>query len=378
MNREILKSAIDDIRASDELKEKILNSMTRKNLPETYAAKYYRQLIAGFASLLLLASIVSIFLNYNVFSPLPKEPRINFTNNESSIAGSSGGDVCEMFLSDGDMYYTDYQNNLYRYNSSVKGGETVSTMEISYASRVFEDIGYIYYSNGSTIFQRNIGKNTSVPLVSGQNIGVNAVRKGLLLYTIAYKDDNSGGFTEFEHHIFDLTSHKDTVLFARSKDSWNFLDFDGETAIADASIKNDSGLFAIDLATRTANKLLDLRVHEGKILNGKFYYTSHDEKGLWCIGLNGDGREPIALPDTNDPSAFVDRITGHGDYLYVADYFDGESHIIQINLQTHQTTILAEGLGPVWKLCTDGKTLYAYDTKSPSDMHGNITVIPLS
>ena len=378
MNKEILKSAIDDIRASDELKEKMLNSMTRKNLPETYAAKYYRQLIAGLASLLLVASVVGICLNYNVFSPLPKEPRMNFTDNESSMAGGSGGDVCEMFLSDGDMYYTDYQNNLYRYNSPTKAGETVSTLEISYASRVFEDRGFIYYSNGSTIFQRDIGKNTSVPLVSGKNIGVNAVRNGLLIYTLAFKDNTSGGFTEFEYHIFDLVSHKDEVLWARSKDSWNFLDFNGETAVADAFTRNDSGLFAIDMATQTPKKLLNLSVHEGKIMNGIFYYTSHVEPGLWSIGLHGDGLAQIPLPSKNDPSAFVERITGYGNYLYVADCFGGENHIIQINLQTHQTAVIIEGLGPVWKLCTDGKTLYTYDTKSPSDMHGTITVIPLS
>ncbi len=377
MNKEILRSVFDDIRASDELKQRIINSITRKNIPQTYAVKYYRQLIIGFASLILVASVVGICFNYNFPPPLPKEPRINFANHESSIGGS-GGDVCEMFLSGGSMYYTDYQDKLYRFNSPTKAGETVSTLEISYASRVFEDRGFIYYSNASTIFQRDIGKNTSVPLVSGKNIGVNAVRNGLLLYTLAFKDDTSGGFTEFEYHIFDLASHKDEVLFARSKDSWNFLDFDGETAVADAFTRNDSGLFAIDMATRTPKKLLNLSVHEGKILNGIFYYTSHDEPGLWRIGLNGNGMSQIPVPDTNDPSAFVDRITGYGDYLYVADCFNGENNIIQINLQTHQTTILAEGLGSVWKLCTDGKTLYAYDTKSPADMHGDITVIPLS
>ncbi|MDD3364652.1 MAG: hypothetical protein PHZ03_06695 [Syntrophomonas sp.] len=129
--------------------------------------------------------------------------------------------------------------------------------------------------------------------------------------------------------------------------------------------------------TRAPKKLLSLRVHEGSIINGKIYYTSHDEKGLWCIGQNGDGKEQIPLPDTNDQSAFVDRITGWGDNLYTAVYLNGENNILQINLQTHQRTKLADGLGRVWRLCTDGKTLYAYDTKSPSDQIGNITVIPL-
>jgi len=376
MNKEILRSAFDDIKASEELKNRILTSMTNKSLPPNYAVKHYRQLIAGIASLILVASVAGVCFNYNVFHPIPKESSINFTNNESSMGGS-GGDICEMFLSDGDMYYTDYQDKLLRFNSSAKAGETVSSLEVKSAALVFEDKGFIYYSNGSTIFQNDIGKNTSVPLISGENIGVNAVRNGLLIYGFSYKDTR-GFFTEFEYHIFDLANQKDTVLFARSETLWNFLDFNGDTAIADASIKDDSGLFAIDMTTRTTNKLLDLRVHEGKIINGIFYYTSHDEQGLWRIALNGDGMAQIPLPAANDPSTFVDRITGYGDYLYVADYFNGENHIIQVNLQTHQTAVIADGLGRVWKLCTDGKTLYAYDTKSPSDKHGNITVIPLS
>ena len=63
---------------------------------------------------------------------------------------------------------------------------------------------------------------------------------------------------------------------------------------------------------------------------------------------------------------FVDRITGFGDFLYGAAYFDGENHIIRVDLKTSETTILADGFGGVWRICSDGKTLYAYDTKSPA------------
>ncbi len=348
--------------------------MIEKCILKIKGGKNSRQITAGIASFILLAIVVGICINYNFFS---SRNRIASWLNNGSTLDDSDGRVCEMFVSDGSMYYTDFKDNLYRYNSSAKTGQSVSTIEIAKASEVFEDNGYIYYSNGSAIFQHDIAENTSVMLVSGKNIGVNAVRNGILLYTIAYKDDASGCFKEFEYHMYKMTSQKDTVLWARSADFWQILDFNGDIAIADANLKNDSGLFAFNIATRTPKKLLSLRVHEGSIINGRFYYTSHDEKGLWCIGLNGDGKEQIPLPDTNDQSAFVDRITGWGDNLYIAVYFNGENNILQINLQTHQYTKLADGLGRVWRLCTDGKTLYAYDTKSPSDKTGNITEIPL-
>jgi glutamine cyclotransferase len=117
-------------------------------------------------------------------------------------------------------------------------------------------------------------------------------------------------------------------------------------------------------------------VHEGYIANGKFYYTSHEKKGLGSIDLNGDDPEEIPLPVMNE-TFFVKRITGFGDFLYVAAYYDGEGHIIRMHLKTHETTILANGFGAIWELCSDGKTLYVYDTKSPADKKGNITVIPL-
>jgi len=167
------------------------------------------------------------------------------------------------------------------------------------------------------------------------------------------------------------------VLFKRSDDFWHFLDADENTVIADASLQDDSGLYAIDLATGIKKKLLGLRVHEGYITNGKFYYTSHAEKDLRSIDLNGDDPEEIPLPDMGQENFFVDRITGFGDFLYVAAYLDGENRIIRVDLQTRETTILADGFGRVWRICSDGKTLYAYDTKSPADRKGNITAIPL-
>lgn len=88
----------------------------------------------------------------------------------------------------------------------------------------------------------------------------------------------------------------------------HFLAADENIIIADASLQDDSGLYSIDLATGITKKLLSLRVHEGYIVNGKFYYTSHEEKGLGSIDLNGDDPEGIPLPGI-DETFFVDRIT---------------------------------------------------------------------
>lgn len=307
-------------------------------------------------------------------------PANEFGGKGRAVFGDDEG-VCEMFLSSGSMYYTDYKDTLYRYDYLSGKGEVVSKIEIRNGSQVFEDKGYIYYGNGSAIFRRSLGGGASMQLVTGKNIGVDKVSIGAvgsrLVYLIAYKDVNGGGYSEYEYRMYDLVTGKDMVLFERSDDFWHFLDADENTVIADASLQDDSGLYAIDLATGIKKKLLSLRVHEGYIANGRFYYTSHAEKDLRSINLNGDDPEKIPLPDMGQENFFVDRITGFGDFLYVAAYFDGENHIIRVDLKTSETTILADGFGGVWRLCSDGKTLYAYDTKSPADRKGNITVIPL-
>ncbi|MDQ2087422.1 hypothetical protein RBH29_13400 [Herbivorax sp. ANBcel31] len=75
----------------------------------------------------------------------------------------------------------------------------------------------------------------------------------------------------------------------------------------------------------------------------------------------------------NSDCFFIDNITGFGNFLYVATYYNDNNHIISINLKTYDTTILTNGLNRVWKLCTDGETLYAYDSTN----RGRITVIDL-
>lgn len=386
MNKDILKSAISFIKASDEFSKKVSRLMMEKSFPKTAVGKHYKRLIAVTVSFVLIVGTVGAFIRYesNLQSKSVGDggiPAIEFGGKGGAVFVDDER-VCEMFLSSGSMYYTDHMDTLYCYDNSSGKGEVVSKIEISNGGQVFENKGYIYYGNGSAIFRRSLGGGASVQLVTGKNIGVDKVSIGAvggsrLVYCIAYKDANGRGFSEFEYRMYDLVTSKDIVLFKRSDDMWHFLDADGNIVIADTNLQNDSGLYAIDLETGIKKKLLSLRVHEGYITNGKFYYTSHAEKDLRSIDLNGDVPEEIPLTDMGQENFFLDRITGFGDFLFVAAYFDGENHIIRVDLKTRETTILADGFGRVWRLCSDGKTLYAYDTKSPADRKGNITVIPL-
>jgi hypothetical protein len=330
-----------------------------KSFLETAVRKHYKRL-AVTASFVLFVGIMGIF---------------------STVFDDDEG-VCEMFLSGGSMYYTDFKNTLYRYDNSSGKGEVVSKIEIRNGSQAFEDKGYIYYSNDSTIFRRSLGSGDSVELVKGKNIGMNIVSIGAvsgdkLLYRIAYKDVDGRGYFETEYRIYDLVTGKDIVLFKRSDDFWHFLYVDQNTVIADASLQEDSGLHAINLETGIKKKLSNMRVAEGFIANRKFYYTSQPLVALLSIDLNGGDPEVVSLPGMGKENFSVTRITGFGDFLYVAARYDGENHIIRVDLKTRATTILADGFGSIWELCTDGKTLYAYDRQSHTDRKGKITVIPL-
>ena len=309
--------------------------------------------------LLLIVTVISLMMTVTGCGVFSDDQRVN-----------------EMFVSGGSMYYTNYKDTLYRYDNLSGKGKVVSKLNIRYASQVFEDKGYIYYSNGSAISRKSLSDGSTVRLVKGENISVGMVSGSSLVYASAQRDVNGKGFSEFEYRMYNLLTGEDILLFKRSNDFWHFLAADENILIADASLQDDSGLYSIDLATGTTKKLLSLRVHEGYIVNGKFYYTSQEEKGLGSIDLNGDDPEGIPLPGI-DETFFVKRITGFGDFLYVAAYYDGEGHIIFMHLKTHKTTILANGFGAIWDLCSDGKTLYVYDTKSTTDKKGNITVIPL-
>ncbi len=274
-----------------------------------------RLLILLGGSLAILFVGVSMFIIYGF--KLPNGVFRSFSNisSENDIIRSGGivGKVNDMHLSGNTLFYTDNGDKLFNFNKLSNAGKFDSNIEITPGSSFFEDKGYIYYSNGKGIFERNIKDNTSKQILTGRNIWLNAVNNGRIFYHIAFQDSKKGGFNEYEIHMYDLSTGKDIVLFNGSEDMWwHILTVDKNIVIADASLKNDSGLFFIDLTTGTRIKLSNLRVN---------------------------------------------------------------NHIISINLQTYDTTILADGFGRVWKLCTDGKSLYAYDTKSPADMKGEITII---
>lgn len=294
----------------------------------------------------------------------------------SAFSGDDEG-VSEMFLSSGSMYYTNYKDTLYRFDNASGKGEIVSKLNIRDGSRVFENKGYIYYGNGSAIFRRSLGLGDTEKLIVGKNIDINLIVGNRLIYSVAYKDANNRSYSQFEYRTYNLLNGKDEVLFKRSEDMWHFFDGQEDTVIADGALGDDPGLYIIDLGTETRKKLLDVRVSNGYLANGKFYYNSQPLNSLQSIDLDSNNCEVIPLPGSDKGNRVIRPITGSGDFLYVAIHFDGEYHLIRMNITSLDTMILAKGFGSVWRLCTDGKKLYAYETNSPSDKKGNITVIPL-
>lgn len=290
------------------------------------------------------------------------------------VSGNDEG-VCEMFLSNGSMYYTDYKDTLYRYDNTLGKGEIVSKLDIRNAGRVIEDKGYIYYSNGSTIFRKNLVSGATEKIIAGKNIGIHLIAGNRLIYGAAYKAADNGGYSQFEYRIYNLATGKDDLLFKRSEDIWQFFNGQGNIVMADGSLKDDSGLYVIDLETGIKKKLINTRVSEGYLANGKFYYTSQPLNNLRSIDLNSENLEEIPLPGSGEENFVIHPITGSGDFLYAAVRFLGKHHLIRMDIKTQDATILADGLGSVWELCTDGNRLYAYDTKYPADKKGNITVI---
>ncbi|KNY28570.1 DUF5050 domain-containing protein [Pseudobacteroides cellulosolvens] len=339
--------------------------------------KNNRRLILLGGSLAILIVSLGIFVIYGFKQENGADRSVGSENGNGIIrSGGIAGKVNDMHLSGSTLFYTNHGDKLFYFDKLSNAGKFVANIEITPGSSFFEEKGYIYYSNGKGIFERSLKDNISKQLLTGKNIWLNTVNNGKLFYYIAFEDSKKGGFNEYEIHIYDLSTGKDIVLFNGCEDMWwHILTVDKNIVIADASMKNDSGLFFIDIATGTRRKLSNLRVHEGCFLNGKYYYTSQEDKGLWGVNLNTGKQEKIPIPGMNKTNFFVDRITGFGNYLYIAAYYNDNNHIISVNLQTHDTTILADGFGRVWKLCTDGKSIYAYDTKSPADMKGEITIM---
>lgn len=292
------------------------------------------------------------------------------------VAGNGEG-VCEMFLANGSMYYTNHKDTLYHYDNTLGKGKIVSKLNIRNAGKVIEDKGYIYYDNGSTIFRRNLSSGVTEKLIAGKNISIHLIVGDRLIYGAAYKASDNGNYSLFEYKMYNLVTGKDEVLFQLSEDFWQFFDGQGNIVIADGSLQDDSGLYAIDLETGIKKKLINTRVSEGYLANGKFYFTSQPLNSLRSLDLNGENLEEIRLPGNNEENFVIHPITGSGDFLYVAVHFLGKYHLVRLDLKTQDATILADGFGAVWELCTDGNTLYIYDTKSPADKKGNITVISL-
>jgi len=332
------------------------------------------RIIIGFAaSLTIIVSIISIFHYYSVKQPYNNSEQ---TNKSYNVFTGGAGKVCSMFLSDKKLFYTNDKNDLFYYDKSIKKEEFISNIEIESGGLVFEEDGFIYYGNGNAIFKRNLKDNTSQQLLSSKNIWLDEVKKGRLFYHIAYKHSLKEVYTEFEYRIYDISTGNDIQLFKRSSDNWDLFDVENNIIIADASLENDSGLFFVDIITGTKKKLLNIRVNEGYLTDNKFFCSSDDDKGLWVISTKEEKNYKIALPGEEKEGFFIDRITGFDDFLYIAAYYEESNKIIKLNLQTYDTSIIADGFGRVWDLCTDGNVVYAYDTKSPFDM-GQITVIDI-
>ncbi len=394
MNKNIIRQAIDDIRATDEFKNRLYDLMTEGPEAKAVSVKYRKCLLALTACFVTGICVICAIIIYGVILPKMDSGEVFVTSvggitiNRGESAGSAygtfiefgcgGGKVSDMHLSDGKLFYTNHEGKLFCYDQSLKTGKLISDIEISQGASFFEQDGYIYYGNGNAIFKRSLKDNVPLKLLSGENIWIDGINDGRLFYHISYKDAVNGGFTQSEIHMYELSTGNDRLIFNRSEGMWRLLAFDGDTIIADANLKGDSGIFSIDISTGTRKKISNLRVNQGCIINGEFYYTPDDMRSLWALYLNKGKQHKIKVPGMNKENFFVDNFTGFGDFLYVAVYYNNNSHIIKVNLKTFDTEMLAKGFGRVWRLCTDGKALYAYDSKSPEDVEGKITVIDLN
>lgn len=373
MNSDILKSAADGIKAGE------------KSNSETRIKKSYKGFFAA-ASLFIMIGLIIIFSLKYILSP-----------QKSVKCAYAPESIHNMFLYDSRLYYTDYKNNLYLFDSSSRKGRKESKIHAADGSQVFEYKGNIYYESGSVIYEKSLKEGTLRKLLTGQNLGIMVVGDGRLFYSIAYKDKNDG-FSEFEYHIYDLCAGKDTVLFKRSNNMWHILDIDGDTVIADGYMpivkddvvvgENDSGTFSIDLKTTTYKKFSNMRAIGGCMAGGKFYYKNQSAQ-LYPISLSGSEEKQIQLPGIDKQGYMVDGIMVYGDTLYAGVHYvaawhnengqiinDEKSYITSINLETGKALILADASNRAYNLCTDGKTLYAYDA-NPYNNKGNIIMINL-
>lgn len=97
MNRDILKSAIDEIKAGEEFKKRVTNLMIEKNNSKAIRKKSFKGLITAAAFFIMFGAIM--------FS------KKYITNLQYKIEGSSiKNGINSMFIYDGRLFYTDYKN----------------------------------------------------------------------------------------------------------------------------------------------------------------------------------------------------------------------------------------------------------------------------
>lgn len=383
MNRDIFKSGIDDIKASEEFKKKTASLMLKKYNSKKRVQKYFKRFIAA-ASLLVISVVIITF-------------SLKFLNKSAGCSINPKA-IKYMFTYNGRMYYINYKNNLYLFDSSSGAGK--KQFKINNAKSWAFENGYIYYSDGSSIYEKNLSDGTLRKLLKGQYLGIDAVNGSRLFYSIAYKNKN-GGFSESEYHIYDLLSEKDTVLFKRSNNMWYIYGIEGDTAVADAYmptvvnntvVKDDAGIFIIDLKMGTYKKISDMQTHTGCIAGDVFYFMNQSGQ-LYSISLDSSISKQLLLPGSDKKGYWVDSIISYGDTLYAGVHYitgwhytnlnngqiiyDERTYIASMNLKTGKTSILADASNRIYMLCTDGKTLYAYNAEYPNNNKGYIKVIKL-
>ena len=340
MNKNALHSAIDNIKASDDFKKKVSKSMMEKNTGKANVRSNYKKVSLIAASFLLVAGILGMSIKHLA--------------NQSDSCG--GNKIYNMFLSNNKLYYQKSGKILYEYNRSTGKSKIASTLNIKSGSQIFENKGYIYYSNGNTIYQKLLVNDSPKKLVKGKGIWVDIVNDDKLIYHKAYKDNN-GGFSEFEHRIYDLKTGKDSLLFKPSKDFWHFLALSGNKVIADGYLQDDYGIYSIDLVSKTYKKLSNMRSEpiDVSIVNDTMYFVS---KGLWSVKMNGDKLEEIPLPAMANKEFMITSVAGYGDTLYVSTACEDKNNLMSLDLKTGKSSVLTEEPNRIWHIRTDGKILY--------------------
>lgn len=290
--------------------------------------------------------------------------------NYKRMVGSGGG-VCDMFISKEQLIYVDFNQTLYQYDNATGQGKKLSKINIASGASIYKNGDYIYYSDGKSISRSTTEGKSQVKLLSGENIYVNAVEGDKLFYDIAFKDSDNKGYSNFEYHIYDLKNKKDTVLFSKSEDMWFIRAASGDKVFADLGSKTASGIYSINLPENTRKKLSDQRPFLGCIVGENFYFSTGEKRDMWSVNIKDNKMDEIPVPSG------VQHFTGFGDYLYIAVNSNSGNNIISYNIKNRKVETLAKISGVVWKLCSDGKTLYSYDMKFPADKQGSITAIPL-